>query len=320
VRSYRQRSWFLLLLLLIPALTRGEGGPEELPPAPAPASPLNPDQVFFAAPLGAQGSGLNAEAALDLGLDYAALKYPSGMVNLLDPRQTAVAFRQRVPITELDKILLVEHQAGVKTGEKFTLVTPAGKAYPGSIGSFAYFGNSPSSVLVAAVLRVKLPAFDAQVYSRPGLALRGDRRLPPNSRIRLWPEVKVPPSLAERLRAQAVPPARAGEVIADFRVAPARLSSLDNLDYFVSYWRHPPGAYDLEDMQSAGYLYRVQGEKLQDLNLPPDLQVAAVWDLLGNGQAVVLGTAGDGAWVCHRLYAWDGRAFTLVKEGLCAGY
>ena len=318
MRTYRQRLAALLLLLLVPAFARGEAGPDKPPPAPAPR--LNPDQVFFTAPLGAQGSGLNAEAVLDLNLDYAEIKYPYGMVNLLDPKQTQVGYRQRLPITELDKILLVESQAGVKIGEKFTLVTQAGKAYPATAGSFAYFGNSPSSVLVAAVLRIKLPALDAQVNSRPGLALRGARRLPPNSRIRLWPEVQVPPALAERLRAQAVPPARAGQAVSDFRVIPARLSAADTLDYFVSYWHHPFGAYELEDMQSAGYLFRVQGAKLQDLNLPPDLQVVAVWDLLGDGQAEVMGAAGDGAWVCHRLYAWDGRTFLLLKEGLCAGY
>jgi len=320
VRSYTQRFWVLLVLLLVPALACAEGGADKPSPAPAPSPRLAPDQVFFTAPLGSQGSGLNAEAALDLGLDYAEIKYPGGMVNLLDPQQTSVGYRQRLPITELDKILRVESAAGVKIGEKFTLVTQAGKAYPASVGSFAYFGNSPSSVLVTAVLRLQLPAPDAEVYSRPGLALRGARRLPPNSRIRLWPEVKVAPDLAERLRAQAVPPARAGEAVSDFRIVPARLTAADTLDYFVAYWHHPLGGYELEDMQSAGGLWRVQGEKLVDLNLPPDFAAVAVWDLLGDGKAEVMGTAGDGAWVCHRLLIWDGQSFALLKEGLCAGY
>jgi len=319
MRIFRQ-SWLLLLgVALVPALNRGEPG-QEKPPAPALQAKLAPDQVFFAAPLGQQSGGRNTAVAMDLGLDYAAIKYPYGMVNLLDPSQTPADYRQRVPITELDKILLIETQAGVKLGEKFTLATPAGRSYPAVAGSFAYYGNSPSSVLVAAILPVKPPAFDAQLNNRPGLVLRGTRRLPPSSRIRLWPEVEVAPALLARLRVQAVPPARAGEAIADFRIVAARLSSADTLDYFVSYWHHPLGAYELEDMQSAGYLFRVQGEKLLELGLPADLQVVAVWDLLGDGKAEVMGIAGDGTWVCHRLVAWDGHSFTLIKEGLCAGY
>jgi hypothetical protein len=319
MRSISQSFLVLLAVAFIPALGPGEPGPEKTP-ASAPPAKLAPDQVFFAAPLGRSSDGRDAGAAMDLGLDYAAIKYPYGMVNLLDPGQAEVAYRRRVPITDLDKVLLVENLAGVKTGEKFTLVTPAGRAYPATAASLAYFGNSPSSVLVTAVLRLKLPAFDAQVYSSPGLVLRGGRRPPPAPRIGLRPEVKVPAPLLAQLRAQAVPPARAGEVIADFRVAAARLPGADTLDYFVSYWHHPAGAYELEDMKSAGYLFRVQGQKLLNLNLPPDLQAVALWDLLGDGKAEVMGIAVNGVWVCYRLYAWDERGFTLIKEGLCAGY
>ena len=293
-------------------------GPARADPAPSPASPLTADQVFFVETLrGVSGSRTN-EAALDLGLDYAQIKYPYGMVNLLDPGQSAVEYRSRLPITDLEKILQVEQQSGVKSGEKFTLVAMDGKTAPATVASFAYLGNSPSTVLVAAILKLKTP--DAQMTGQRGLALRGSVKLKPNPRIQLQPQEKIAPELSDRLFALAVPPERLGQTLTDIRVIPARLDASGKIYCFVSYWHHPQGAFDLEDMQSAGSLFRVEGEKIVDLNLPADLEVKAVWDLNGDEKPEILGTAGDGAQVCYRLVFWDGSTFTPIKEGLCAGY
>ena len=285
---------------------------------PSPAPKLAADQVFFVETLrGVSGSRTN-EAALDLGLDYARIKYPFGMVNLLDPGQRAVEYRSRLAITDLDKLLQVEQESKVKSGEKFTLVALDGRTAPATVGSFAFVGNSPSTVLVAAILKLKTP--DPQMTGQAGLALRGTVKLKPGSKIQLQPQEKPAPGLSDRLLARAVPPERLGQTVTDVRVIPARLDASGQRYYFVSYWRHPQGAFDLEDLQSAGSLFRVEGEKVVDLKLPADLEVRAVWDLNGDEKPEILGVAGDGARVCYRLYTWEGSKFSLIKEGLCAGY
>jgi len=320
VRIFRIGFLALLFFPLSPLLSPGQAEKEKASPVRSPSTPLGPDQVYFVAPLGAGSDPLSPQAAMDLGLDYAPIKYPYGMVNLLDPAQTPVEYSRQAPITDLDKVLQVENESGIKIGEKFTLVTPAGKVYPASVTAFAYYGNSPSTMLVSASLRIKLPGPDPAVATRPSLALRGAKKITPNPRVRLWPEVKVAPELIDKLRLQAVPAGRRGETISNFRLVPGRLSGSEALDYFVSYWHRPMGAFDLEDARSAGYLFRLQGKELVDLNLPSDLEVQAVLDLTGDGKAEILGMAGDGALACHRLFSWDGHAFRLIKEGLCAGY
>lgn len=263
------------------------------------------------------GSRTN-EMAMDLGLDYARIKYPYGMVNLLAPGQRAVEYRSRVPITDLEKILQVEQLSRVKIGERFTVMAREGRSAPAVVNSFEYLGNSPSSVLVIALLKLHAP--DAALSSQRGLALRGTVKLNPASSVRLVTDEPIPPALYSRLAALAVPPERLGRTRTDMRLLPARLDAAGKLYYFVSYWHRPYGAYEPEDMQSAGFLFRAEGDKIIDLKLPADLEVSAVWDLNGDGQPEILGTAGNGAQVCHRLYNWDGQEFGLIKEGLCAGY
>ncbi len=280
---------------------------------------LDERHVFFVEPLGDVNPTLTDEVAICLDIDYMKLKYPYGMINTLDPSQALVEHNKRVFIKDKETIESIVKTSGVKIRQTFTIITRQGTAYPARVESFAYMGNSPSSIIVVANAKVKVKGSDPLLTGSRSVALRGKVELDPESKIRSLAAGGVDEKLKQRM-IRACTASFYNEDISYTHVLPAQIDKTKETEYFISFWHHPRGDFDLEDYKSACCLITVKDNELHQLPLPGNFEPKAVFDLDGDGFAEIFGTAGDAAEVCHYLLSYDGSEFNIIRKGLCAGY
>jgi hypothetical protein len=280
---------------------------------------LSEKDVFFVEPMSQFNPNLTNEVCICLDIDYIKLKYPYGMVNALAPEQKPVEPGKRLLIKDEDKLKSIERTTGVKRKEIFTIVTQEGTAYPARVESFAYLGNSPSSIIVVANARVKVKGCDLMLTRARSVALKGSVELDKGSGIKHFPAREIDESLKQRMIRGCTASFR-NEKIEYTRVLAAQLDKAEEIEYFVSFWHHPIEEFDLEEFRSACCLLRPKKDAFEQLPLPGNVEPKAVFDLDGDGFGEVFGTAGDAAEVCHVLLTYDGSEFKIIRRGLCAGY
>ncbi len=280
---------------------------------------LEKEDVFFVEPLGKASLNLRDEVAICLDIDYLKLRYPYGMINTLDKSQVPVEFNKRVFIKDEKTIQRITRETGVKLKQTFTILTQNGDTYPARVISFAYFGNSPSSVIVVANARVKIKGCDLMLTRARSVAFRHKVELNPESEIRALEPGSVEPKLKQRLIRVCTSHFQS-EDIQGIRVTPAQVDPGDDIEYFVSFWHHPRGDFDLEEFTTAGFLLRPENNNFCQLPLPGNFELKAVFDLDKDGYAELFGTIGNAAEVCHVLLSYDGEEFKTIRSGLCAGY
>jgi hypothetical protein len=280
---------------------------------------LEEKNLFFVEPLSEVNPTLCDEVAICLDLDYLKIRYPYGMVNTLDRGQTPVEFNTRLFIKDEKTVERIARESGVKLKQTFTIVTQQGNTYPARVISFAYLGNSPSSVIVVANARVKVKGRDLMLTQARSVAIRGKFELNPESKIRALDPGSVPPELKQKLIRVCTSRFHT-EDVQGIRVIPAQIDRTDEIKYFVSFWHHPREDFDLEEFTSTGFLLRSENNNLYQLPLPGKFELKAMFDLDGDGYAELFGTIGDAAEVCHILLSYDGAEFKTIRRGLCAGY
>ncbi|HUT55903.1 MAG TPA: hypothetical protein VM658_21105 [bacterium] len=308
-----------LVLALAAAVSAQDAAPAPSAPAPGAGVKLSADNVFFTEPYINLVPPVHDLIAMSLELDYAYIKYPYGFVNTVDPSQPEISYRKRIVITDKDQLARLKEKSGLAAGDRVTVVSAQGLAWPARIESFSYVGNSPSTIIVAADLRMEGDA-DPSVFSRHGIAFKGALAIGQVRKVFAGKALDRTDSLAQKLVHLCAADLPAGHIIQDARAVPAYLEADASGYYFVSYWERPDPDFEIEDVQLKSCLFRPVGEGFARAEMPMPLAVEQVYDLNQDGKAEIFGLTGDGAEVCYVFLAPKGAAYSLVKKGLCAGY
>jgi hypothetical protein len=313
--------WGIVLMMAITAVGLAQQTPPPpSAPAPGPAVKLEAADLFFTEPYINLDPPVGNLIAMCLDLDYAYIKYPYGFVNTVDLSQPEIMPRKRCPVSAPDQLERIKEKTGFAAGDKVTVVSAQGLFYPGRIVSFSYVGNSPSTIIVAADLRIESDNPDPSLFARHGVALRGVKALPAVRKVFAGKSLLSSDPLQQKLVRLCAADLPAGNIIFDSRVVPAYLESDGAGYYFVSYWRRPNPDFEIEDVKLESCLMRPVGEGLARTELPIPVQVEQVFDLDQDGKAEILALTGDGAEACYVFLAPQGTSYRVLKKGLCAGY
>jgi hypothetical protein len=289
------------------------------PAAPAAASKakLGADDLFFTEPYAYLDRPPAELIGMWLPLDYAAIKYPNGFADTVNTKEPLIKYKTYSPITAKDQLDRVIKQSGFKVGDAVTVLSAAGRAYPAQVAGFSYLGNSPSTVLVMADLKVSGNP-DPTVANAHGIAVRGKRDLAPTKIFSRDPLPSSDPLQAKLLAACAG--GVAGSVHENVNVAPALLTEAGPEVFFVSFWTHPEANYEIDDVKLTGCALKPAGGAYSRVELPLPIKLLQVYDLDQDGQAELFGAAGDGAEVCYVYLVPTASGYQLLRKGMCAGY
>ncbi len=210
--------------------------------------------------------------------------------------------------------------SGFQTGDRVTVISAMGAAYPARIESFSYVGNSPSTVIVAADLVIESDEIDASVFSRHGVALKGMRKMPAEREYFVRGSLKGSDPLRQKLLDLCAADVPRGHVVHDEKVAPAFITPDRSKYYFVSYWERPESDFEIEEVVLRSCLFKAMGEGWAKAEMPLPMQIEQVYDLDQDGKAEIYAMAGDGTEVCFLYLVPKGDSYSLLKKGLCAGY
>jgi hypothetical protein len=322
MKTWKLTAALLMALALAAAVSAQPGAPAPAAtPAPAPAAgfKVSADSVFFTEPYIHLDPPERDLIAMSLELDYAYIKYPYGFVNTVDPSQPAISYRKRIVITDPDQLSRLKDKCGFKVGDRVTVVSAAGPASPAKIVSFSYVGNSPSTIIVAADLKMEGEA-DPSVFSRHGLALTGAPAVVADRKVYTGKALERRDPLTQKMLRLCAADLPGGHIIQDARAVPAYLEANGSGYYFVSYWERPDPEFEIDEVQLKSCLFKPIGEGFARAGLPIPIAVEQVYDLDQDGKAEIFGLTGDGAEACYMLLAKNGSGYIVVKKGLCAGY
>ncbi len=304
------------IFLVIAIISTGAHAQE----AASPKIKLNDKELYFTEPYNLLEPPVADLIGMSLEIDYAHVKYPHGFVNTLTDVANVITFKKRVPILVPDQLARAQEMSERKLGEAVTVVSAEGKAYRAQIVGFSYVGNSPSTVLVTADLKVVSANPDASVFNEHGLALIGEHNVPATGKISARPALSKDDPLAATLFGHCSGTEVEGAVIEDKHVVPASLDDSGAEYYFVSYWSRPEADFEIEDVKMHGCLMKRVGESFSKAEMPMALRVIQLYDLDQNGKAEIYAMTGDGFQVCYVYLAGNGKKYQMIREGMCAGY
>jgi hypothetical protein len=280
---------------------------------------LAPETIFFTQPYAFLQPAEKDLIGLDLGLDYLTVRYQYGFANALDGKEKPLGFRQRMIVKDPEQLQRIADQSGFKVGDPVTVLSSAGRGHAAKVAGFSYLGNSPSTIIVTADLKLLGPA-DPTLFKRIGVAVRGAVNFPPETAIATGEPLPAnDPTRQQLLGLCAGGPSR-GLVISDVEVVPAPLVAGGEPYFFVSFWKRPDPDFEIDDVELESCLFRSNSAGWSKANLPLSFRLLQVQDLDRDGKAEILAEAGNGAEVCHLYLAPKGEGFNVLKKGLCAGY
>ena len=297
----------------------GKAGPAGAKPA---ASPLSEKYLFFTEPFSYLKPPVKDVMGMSLDLDYTIIKYDYGFVNTADLKpESLVAFKKRMVIKEPKQLARITEKTGLTAGAQLTVISALGNVSTAKIVSFSYVGNSPSTIIVTADLKIEGQSPDPSLFAANGIALRGKWPLPSQQGLRAGPPLANTDPLKPKLVTQC-----SGDIGPRFelqgpQVVPAPLKPGGAISYFVSFWLIPKGNYEIEDVELKSCFFQSSGQDYwTNTPLPVNLRLLQVYDLDGDGQAELFGLSGNGLEVCLAYLAPQDNEYRVVKKGLCAGY
>lgn len=282
-------------------------------------SPLTAKDLYFTEPFSFLDPPVKDAIGMSLDLDYAAIKYDYGFVNTVETKEPLAGFKKRNLIKEPKQLARVMDKSGFKVGDKLTVVSAQGVVYPAVIVSFSYVGNSPSTILVTADLKMETDSPDPTLFTDNGVALRGSRKLP-ESGVSLKPALAEDDPLQKKFKDLCLADVGGDLSVEDLEVVPAVMKPGAAPSYFVAYWKQPSGEHEIDDVKLGSCLFQSSGETYVKTELAVPVKVIQVYDLDQNGKAEIYGLAGDGVQVCRVYLVPAENSYRLLKQGLCAGY
>jgi len=289
--------------------------------ADEPSLRLVKDAVYFTEPYTRLDRPMKDLIAMSLDLEYEYVKYPLGFVDTLDTSEPLIEYGKRVVIRDpLQKERLFE-RTDLREGDRITVVSSEGAVHEASIRSFSYYGNSPSTIVVAADLRIESENPDPALFSGHGIALKGMYDIPDQTKV----HAKKPLAEGDRLREKLLSICKEdlpdGWVSRDEEVTAAVMEPGGKPWYFVSYWRRPEQDFEIDQVALSACMVRHSGEGWTKSSPPLPMKLIQVYDLDGNGKAEIFALTGDGLHVCYIFLApQDNGAYRVVRKGFCAGY
>lgn len=281
---------------------------------------LTKKNLYFTEPYIFLKPPINDEIAMSLELDYTYIKYPLGFVNTLDSKEPLIQFQKRVRISDPEQLARLIEKSGFNVGDKVTVISSRGMSHPARIVSFSYVGNSPSTIIVAADLKISTDNPDPALFSRHGIALRGVHNVPARGDIASGKALSTDDPLRQKLLnicATDLPP---GHVIQDVSILPATLERGGSPYYFVSYWQRPETDFEIDEVKISACMLQGSGESWSKASLPFPLRLLHVHDLDNDGKAEIFAQTGDGTEVCYIYLVPKEDHYQILKKGLCAGY
>ncbi len=301
--------------------------PEAVTSAPEPETPkrkLAGETLYFTEPYTFLDPPVKNELYIGLDVHYSDVKYPYGFVNTLDSSEPLIEFQKRVIVTDKEQRARAVEKSGLNIGDRFTVVSASGKAYLASVVGFSYVGNSPSTIQMAADLKLDDKDVDPSLFTRHGVALAGEHVIAEGP-IKAQEPLSDDDALWNNLFNSCANGLAKGHTVAepdysDAAVLPAVVEKDGDMVYFVSFWERPSEEYEIDDVKLFTCTFKKVGESYSKAVAPLPFKALAVYDLDEDGKGEILGVSGDGAGVCYVYLTPDGPGYKVLKKGLCAGY
>jgi len=282
---------------------------------------LGPDRIFFTEPYSKLKRPLKDTVAMSLEADYAAVKYEMGFVNTLDTDEPLVDFEKRVPITEKDQLDRLHERTSVRVGDKVTVMSAEGKPHPGTVTGFSYLGNSPSTVVVAADVKIESKKPDPSLFQSHGIAVPGKWDFQEETSVRAGKPLGRSNPLRQKLLDLCANNIGSEQVIHDVTAVPAVLAEREETYYFVSFWKRPDEDFEIDDYRMEACMFKpAAGDAWSKTPLSLPFQLIQVYDLDSDGRGEIFALTGDGTEICYIYLAPYEEKYRIVKRGLCAGY
>jgi hypothetical protein len=280
---------------------------------------LTEDMLYFTEPYIFLEPPIRNMIGMCLELDYAEIKYPFGFINTVDSKEPLISFKKRVPVNDEEQLKKLTDKSGLKVGDYFTVVSVTGNAYKASIAGFSYVGNSPSTVVVMADLKIEDPGPDKELFNYHAIALKGVYNIP-RTEIGAGPAVPDDKQIKQKLHHYCAGNLPKGHVTMDPVVKPARLNNNLEEYFFVSFWHHPDPDFEIDDIKLAACMFKPSGDTWAKSELPLAFKLLNVYDLDQDGKGEIFAVTGDGLGICYSYLVPKGDNYKMLKEGMCAGY
>ncbi len=329
------KSWMrktIIILILLAGLLNGRAGAAKEQADPkepgsfaeekaAPPFDITEDILFFTEPYTHLEPPEEELIGMSLDLDYAEIKYEFGFVNTLDTSEPLIEFKRRVVIQDPEQTGRLREKTSIRRGDTVVVVSAGGLVHKAEVKSFSYVGNSPSTIIVAADLKIHSGKPDPSLLNSHGIAVRGGVRVQAGGSIRAAKPLKNEHPLAAELKELCAKDLPEGHIVRDARVMPAVLEPGAKPGYFVSFWTRPEHDFEIEDIKLDACMFSQADGSWTRSKMPIPLRLIQVYDLNGDGEAEIFAMTGNGMEVCYVFLTPSGNGkYTMVRKGLCAGY